>query len=857
MTYDVFLCHNSQDKPAVREINEVLRQEFDLSTFLDESTLVGGEQWAAGIASALAGSASCAVLLGQHGWGTYQRDEEARAAIARQQSDPQFRVIPVILPGASEAAMAELPELFKSRHWVDLRNGLLDRATLRGLAFAVRGQNPFPEGKPALTPARLRFDGIRWDAGLRRDDSILYTGAELREAEALAAARAGELTDLARVFLEVSRQRQIDRRGQLLAAHASALAQDQLPLAARLAALALEHRDSADAHAVLRRAAAWLPTPVRRLEHHDRVTALACSGDGRRLLTAAANGSVILWDAESLQAVTEVSHGSKVSTVAIDPTGDWFVTGGEDGMLGIWDAHNGARRQALSVGSPVARIDIGGDREHHWLVAVGGELLPDSPGVAVAWECATWEQRWRNALVRDAAIAAGGEMTVLAINDHFVMVNNAAGTVAGDAALDGQVTAVTAHPTAPVFLATTLMGRLWKIALQGDQFQGSVLREGVLAIERATFSPDGARIAIFAADLQFVVLTPSGPELIVPYEGMFGLRASFATDRSLVAIHSAEAKTTTLWHQPTRTKVTVIDSQGATGVSFGSPPRLAVATLDNAVEVMLLPSGQEARWEHGMVLVTHMLFSGDGRYLARAGSPVAPDGRVEVRRHAIEVIDAHSGVIVAHVDELAEFRVLAFEGGGPSLVFERGGQPMLLDVATQQIRPTDPPPVRELASPDAGPALGAAPIADAAKRRGLKMSAISRDGRWLCVVHDRHMLSVWNLVEMKETLALSTRGEPCRMVFSTRGELIAIGDQRGNIVVCEVRGGVIARFKHAEPILNILFSPDDRFLAVASVDTALRLWPVSLEALKSQIQMPLALSSEEWIAYMDDEPSPS
>jgi hypothetical protein len=83
---------------------------------------------------------------------------------------------------------------------------------------------------------------------------------------------------------------------------------------------------------------------------------------------------------------------------------------------------------------------------------------------------------------------------------------------------------------------------------------------------------------------------------------------------------------------------------------------------------------------------------------------------------------------------------------------------------------------------------------------------------------------------------------------------VAIGDEHGNVLVYNVRGALIARFKHAELILRMLFSPDNHFLAVPSVDTAFRLWPVSLEALESQIRMPLALDRDEWSAYIGDEP---
>ena len=259
-----------------------------------------------------------------------------------------------------------------------------------------------------------------------------------------------------------------------------------------------------------------------------------------------------------------------------------------------------------------------------------------------------------------------------------------------------------------------------------------------------------------------------------------------------------------------------------------------------------------------MFLVTHMIFSRDGRYLARSGSPVAPDGRVEVRRHAVEVIEAATGKIVARLDDLAEFRVRSFEGDGSLLIFDQNGQTMALDVATGQTRSAESSDVAEAAPPAAvAAALASAPIAKAVQQRGLKSSRMSLDGRWLCALHDRRIFSVWDLQNMKETINMTATAEPAVVAFSATSELLAVGDERGNVIVCAVRGSQIARFKHAEPILGMLFSPDDRYLAVASVDTALRLWPVSVDAVKSQIQAALTLDRSEWAAYMGDEPYPA
>ena len=44
-TFDVFLSHNSEDKPAVELIANRLQNEIGLNPFLDKWHLVPGEPW--------------------------------------------------------------------------------------------------------------------------------------------------------------------------------------------------------------------------------------------------------------------------------------------------------------------------------------------------------------------------------------------------------------------------------------------------------------------------------------------------------------------------------------------------------------------------------------------------------------------------------------------------------------------------------------------------------------------------------------------------------------------------------------------------------------------------------------------
>src|ERR1019366_3221778 len=99
---DVFLSYNRDDRETVEFLARKLRCE-GISVWVDMWNLVPGELWQPGIEEALNTSSACGVFIGPSGIGPWQH-EEMRAAIDRRVrvTTDRFRVIPVILPGASE-----------------------------------------------------------------------------------------------------------------------------------------------------------------------------------------------------------------------------------------------------------------------------------------------------------------------------------------------------------------------------------------------------------------------------------------------------------------------------------------------------------------------------------------------------------------------------------------------------------------------------------------------------------------------------------------------------------------------------------------------------------------------------------
>ena len=149
--FDVFLSHNSKDKPAVRELAEALRAR-GLRVWLDEWELVPGQPWQEALEVIIGTAGASAVLVGKDGLGPWQ-DKEMKGCLF-EFVERNLSVIPVLLPGAPEKPM--LPIFLKGFTWVDLRGGLTEEGIDR-LQWGITGKRPErSEPPPPLTLALER-----------------------------------------------------------------------------------------------------------------------------------------------------------------------------------------------------------------------------------------------------------------------------------------------------------------------------------------------------------------------------------------------------------------------------------------------------------------------------------------------------------------------------------------------------------------------------------------------------------------------------------------------------------------------------------------------------------------------------
>ena len=138
MAFDVFLCHNSSDKPTVRTLGEELKKR-GLNVWLDEGELVPGRPWQEALEEIVQTTKAAAVLVGKDGIGPWQ-DREMRGCLS-EFVDRGLPVIPVVLPGAP--TKPDLPMFLKQFHWVDLRSGVT-KDGIDQIAWGVTGVKPSP-----------------------------------------------------------------------------------------------------------------------------------------------------------------------------------------------------------------------------------------------------------------------------------------------------------------------------------------------------------------------------------------------------------------------------------------------------------------------------------------------------------------------------------------------------------------------------------------------------------------------------------------------------------------------------------------------------------------------------------------
>jgi len=136
--FDAFLSHSHEDAEWVEALAKRLEDECEFKIWLDKWTLVPGKSWQQGIAKGLNQAAACAACVGAKTPGGWFQ-EEVQRALDLQVNDPDFRVIPVLLPDGDPNLF---PAFLSLRTWADFRDGQDPGYAFHVLKQGIKGEPP-------------------------------------------------------------------------------------------------------------------------------------------------------------------------------------------------------------------------------------------------------------------------------------------------------------------------------------------------------------------------------------------------------------------------------------------------------------------------------------------------------------------------------------------------------------------------------------------------------------------------------------------------------------------------------------------------------------------------------------------
>ena len=169
--FDVFLCHNSEDKPQVKEIGEKLK-EYSLKPWLDIWELRPGHSWQDTLEEKIEEIHAAAVFVGKNGFGPWQKQE--LKAYLREFVNRNCPVIPILLSDTPEKP--QLPLFLRGLTWVDFRTS--DPDPMDQLIWGITGKKPqltnslpsspasqSPQIRTETLPGNIKLEMVKIPAG--------------------------------------------------------------------------------------------------------------------------------------------------------------------------------------------------------------------------------------------------------------------------------------------------------------------------------------------------------------------------------------------------------------------------------------------------------------------------------------------------------------------------------------------------------------------------------------------------------------------------------------------------------------------------------------------------------------------
>jgi WD40 repeat protein len=558
---------------------------------------------------------------------------------------------------------------------------------------------------------------------------------------------------------------------------------------------------------------AQCPRPLQMWLSDKKINAVQLSSDGKRVLIATANAVEVRDVATGKRNGEPLAHTEAVTHAVFSPDGKRVLTAAADMTLHLWELEKGEELfSAQQLQGPVVGLAFSGDGRR--FLTVTDKAPMGATEVELHVRDAASGEATRDAALgseispRPAQFSPDGKWILTVCRDNCARI--------WDIATGKQIGSAFYHPTAVIHASFSADGervltasvdgtaRVWK-AKSGEPVT-PILKHGA-ALNGAGFSPAGSHVLTFGEDRGVRVWDASKGEAVGP-----GLRhaeavsdAVFSPDGRYVLTTSADGAAR-LWDYRTGQEVLppLWHHQPIRYAAF-TPAGNSVSTLAGQVmRVWDLTAGEFALPPDAPGAAGLVVFSPDGKHVLRATET------------AVRVYDTTKnepvGGTLPHPNKVS---TAAFSSDGKRVLtvsHQRNGDELeghfrVWETATGQL----------LGQPMEHP-------------RSVLEASFSRDGRQVLTACQDGRARLWDVdknalvgepMEHKEDLR--------RALFAPDGKRLLTLDAEGGLRLwdADTAEAVGPTWGHRKPIHHLVFSPDGQHLATACEDGTATVWQAS------------------------------